>query len=111
MSSSRCTHLDYAHYLSDNADSNIYGSIPFYLEHRIANGSSNSHGVFLMSSEGMDIIMRPGVIEYRIVGGTLDLTFFSGPTPQSVVEQYSAINGKSALPPLFSLGFNLCRWG
>lgn len=81
------------------------------MEHRIANGSSHSHGVFLLSSSGMDIIMRPGVVEYRVVGGTLDFTFFSGPSPRSVVEQFSAVTGKSMLPPLYALGLNLCRWG
>lgn len=59
----------------------------------------------------MDIILRDGVIEYRIVGGTLDLTFFSGPTPTAVVQQYGAITGFSQLPPLYGLGFNLCRCG
>lgn len=57
----------------------------------------------------MDIILREGVIEYRLVGGTLDLTFFSGPSPTEVVQQYGDITGHSQLPPLFALGFNLCR--
>ena len=59
----------------------------------------------------MDIILREGVIEYRLVGGTLDLTFFSGPSPTEVVQQYGDVAGHSQLPPLFALGFNLCRWG
>jgi alpha-glucosidase len=57
------------------------------------------------------VILRPGVIQYRIVGGTLDFTFFSGPSPTAVVQQYGAVSGFSQLPPTFALGFNLCRWG
>lgn len=82
------------------------GSFPFYLEHRMLpnTSSSVSHGVFLLNSAGMDIILREGVIEYRIVGGTLDLTFFSGPSPIEVIQQYGEVSGFSHLPPLYSLG-------
>lgn len=75
------------------------------------NGTSASHGVFLLNSAGMDIILRTGVIEYRIVGGTLDLTFYSGPTPIEVVQQHGEVSGFSHLPPEYALGYNQCRWG
>jgi alpha-glucosidase len=53
--------------------------------------SSSSHGVFLLNSHGMDILMRPGVLEYRVIGGTLDLYFVAGPRAIDVHEQYSQI--------------------
>lgn len=53
----------------DPEDQNIYGSHPYYLETRHdANGKSSSHGVFLLSSQGMDILLRPGTIQYRTIG-------------------------------------------
>ena len=51
------------------------------------------------------------LIEYRLVGGTLDMYFFSGPSSQKVVEQYTDVIGKPAWQPAWGLGFHLCRWG
>jgi alpha-glucosidase len=51
------------------------------------------------------------LIEYRMLGGVLDFYFFSGPTPQAVVEQYSSVAGTPTWQPLWGFGFHLCRWG
>jgi alpha-glucosidase (family GH31 glycosyl hydrolase) len=59
----------------------------------------------------MEIILRPKLLQYRILGGTLDLTFLNGPTPLTVTAQYSSITGKPAKMPYWSFGFHLCRWG
>ena len=72
-----------------------------YLEHRIDNetGTSASHGVFLSSSEGADILLttpsgaNTSLIQYRALGGTFDFYFFSGPRPVDVVEQYTKFIG------------------
>jgi alpha-glucosidase len=59
----------------------------------------------------MDILMRPGVLEYRVIGGTLDLYFVAGPRAIDVHEQYSQIVGQTQPMPFWSFGFQLCRWG
>jgi alpha-glucosidase len=46
-----------------------------------------------------------------LIGGTLDFYFFSGPTPQKVIEQYSDLIGKPLWQPAWAFGFQLCRWG
>ena len=46
-----------------------------------------------------------------MIGGTLDLYFFSGPSPQNVIEQYGALVGLPTWQPAFGFGFHLCRWG
>jgi hypothetical protein len=54
----------------DPEDQNIYGNHPVYLETRFEpeGNTSLSHGVFLLSSQGMDVLLRPGVVEYRVLG-------------------------------------------
>lgn len=95
------------------SESNLYGSHPFYLEHRHdpTTGKGSSHGVFMRNSHGMDVILRPGVIEYRILGGTSDMYFLAGPSPREVVGQYSEVVGKPAKLPFWAFGFHMCRWG
>ena len=51
------------------------------------------------------------LIQYRLIGGVLDLYFFSGPSPQEVIEQYGTLVGLPTWQPLWGFGFHLCRWG
>ncbi|EIN04539.1 hypothetical protein PUNSTDRAFT_108330 [Punctularia strigosozonata HHB-11173 SS5] len=103
----------------DPIDQNEYGVHPFYIEQRYDAdaSSSSSHGVFLASAAGSDILLStpPGsnvsLIEYRLLGGILDFYFLSGPDPISVAEQYSEIVGTPTWQPYWAFGFHLCRWG
>ncbi|TFK33736.1 glycosyl hydrolases family 31-domain-containing protein [Crucibulum laeve] len=105
--------------VADPVDENVYGSHPLYLEHRfnVATNNSQSHGVFLLSANGGDILLltppssNVSLIEYRMIGGVLDFYFFSGPSPISVVEQYGALVGLPTWQPAWGFGFHLCRWG
>jgi len=68
------------------------------------------------SSAGADILLltppsaNTSLIEYRLIGGTLDFYFFSGPKPQSVIEQYGALVGLPTWQPAWAFGFQLCRY-
>ncbi|KAJ9115910.1 hypothetical protein QFC22_005053 [Naganishia vaughanmartiniae] len=73
--------------------------------------SSSSHGIFMLNPHGLDILMRPGVLEYRVIGGTLDMYFVAGPRAIDVHEQYSQIVGTTQDFPYWAFGFHLCRWG
>lgn len=86
---------------------NVYGSHAFYLELR--NGSS--HGVYLLNSNAMDVLLEDGRLTYKVIGGIFDFFFVVGPTPQLVVRQYLSIIGKSEMIPYWSLGWHQCRWG
>ncbi|KAF9900326.1 hypothetical protein EC991_007481 [Linnemannia zychae] len=88
-------------------DENLYGSHPFHLEMR--NGIA--HGVFLRNSNGMDVIITPKKITYKVIGGILDFTIFLGPKPADVVEQYTELIGRPHMPPAWSLGFHQSRYG
>ncbi|CAL7936245.1 unnamed protein product [Xylocopa violacea] len=90
-------------------NANLYGSHPFYL---IMENSGQSHGVLFLNSNAMDVILQPSpAITFRSIGGIFDMYFFLGSNPADVIKQYSKIIGKPFLPPYWSLGFHLCRYG
>ncbi|ORY27649.1 alpha-glucosidase precursor [Naematelia encephala] len=118
--------------VGDPIDENEYGTHAMYLEARWNSSTSktSAHGVFLLNTNGMDVILRDGVIEYRAIGGTLDfckshkhrmttrsrtssflVDFLSGSTPNDVASQYSQTVGLPQPMPFWSFGFHLCRWG
>lgn len=93
---------------------NLYGNHPIYFEHRGA--SKQTHGVFLLNSNGMDIKINNTAgtgqyLEYNILGGILDLYFLAGPSPVAVAQQYSQVIGLAVMMPYWSLGYHQCRYG
>ncbi|XP_062507778.1 lysosomal alpha-glucosidase-like isoform X2 [Corticium candelabrum] len=92
---------------------NLYGVHPFYLAiEPLINGERKSYGVLFLNSNAMDIALQPlPAITYRTTGGIMDFYFFVGDTPEDVIQQYTALIGHSFMPPYWSLGFHLCRWG
>ncbi|KAH8669727.1 putative alpha/beta-glucosidase agdC [Tricladium varicosporioides] len=95
------------------AGQNLYGNHPIYFDHR---GSKGTHGVFLLSTSGMDIkINRTETdgqyLEYNLMSGILDLYFLEGPSPVDVAQQYSEVTQKPAMMPYWSFGYHNCRYG
>ncbi|KAL8942209.1 MAG: hypothetical protein Q9216_001785 [Gyalolechia sp. 2 TL-2023] len=119
--------------IGDPIDLNIYGSHPFYLDTRYyevdsltgnltlvtsnetnatADYTAYSHGVYNRNAHGQEILLRPTNITWRLLGGSIDLYFYAGPTQPDVTTafQTSAI-GLPALQQYFTFGYHQCRWG
>ncbi|XP_057328006.1 lysosomal alpha-glucosidase-like [Microplitis mediator] len=91
-------------------NSNLYGSHPFYMIMEEEIGVC--HGVLFLNSNAMDVILQPTpALTFRTIGGIFDIYFFMGPTPSDVLTQYSKVVGRPFMPPYWSLGFHLCRFG
>lgn len=83
---------------------NLAGVHPFWMQLR---SSGAAHGVFLLSSNAMEVVTQRNALTYRTTGGVLDLFVFAGPTPMDVVAQYTALVGRPALPPYWALGYHV----
>uniref|UniRef100_A0A4W6DRM1 Lysosomal alpha-glucosidase n=1 Tax=Lates calcarifer TaxID=8187 RepID=A0A4W6DRM1_LATCA len=95
--------------MAPHADANLYGSHPFYI---VQEEDGLAHGVFLLNSNAIEVILQPTpALTWVSTGGVLDLYIFLGPDPQSVTRQYLQVIGYPMMPPYWSLGFHLCRWG
>ncbi|KAJ5645391.1 Glycoside hydrolase family 31 [Penicillium longicatenatum] len=122
----------YASDTADPIDGNIYGSHPFYLDtryyevdgkgrHKLVSSDhadqskdyvSYSHGVFMRNSHGQEVLTRPRSLVWRALGGSIDLTFYSGPTQADVTRDYQVSTvGLPAMQQYFSFGYHQCRWG
>ena len=91
---------------------NLYSNHPVYFEHR----PTGTHGVFLVSSNGMDIKIddtSSSTLEYNVIGGILDFYFLAGSTtdPTELARQYAQIVGTPAEVPYWSFGLHQCRFG
>jgi len=116
----------------DPIDGNIYGNHPFYLDTRYyevnnagkrklvttqkvsadGNYESYSHGMYLRNAHGMEALMLPTNLTWRALGGSLDMYFFDGPTPEAVTTQYQTeAIGLPAMHQYWTFGFHQCRWG
>jgi len=93
----------------DYDDFNLYGAHPFYM---VTENDGSSHGVFFFNSHSMDVTTMPNPgLTLRTIGGILEFFVFLGPTPAEVIQQYTSVVGRTFMPPYFSLGFQISRWG
>ena len=79
------------------------------LVHAHADGST--HGVVLLNSNAMDVVLTPTRVSWRVTGGVLDFYFLMGPTPNAVLEQLTSLIGRPVMPPYWSLGLMNSKCG
>lgn len=96
-------------YSYDSSTDPIYVSVPFCLVTRWG----RAHGIFLDNTwrSFFDIGHRnPGFLTFGAEGGEVNYYFINGPTPKQVIQRYTELTGRMPLPPLWSLGYNQCRY-
>lgn len=77
-----------------------YKNIPFYITNR-------GYGVFVNQPENVSFEVASEKVERMQVslpGESLEYFVIHGPTPKEILERYSALTGRSALPPAWSFG-------
>ena len=87
----------------------LYESIPFFL----AVKGGVAHGTFFHNSFWSSFDMGKESRDrysFGAEGGDLDYYIIAGPDPKDVISRYTALVGRMPLPPLWSLGYQQCRW-
>jgi len=87
----------------------LYKTIPFFVALR----KGTAYGVFFDNTYRSDFDFGKESRDYfsfGAEGGELNYYFIAGPEPKKIVEQYTAMTGRSPLPPLWSLGYQQCRY-
>ncbi|CAF3156690.1 unnamed protein product [Rotaria sp. Silwood2] len=92
---------------------NLYGTQPSYIA---IEEDGQTFGVLIFNSNAQDYKLdefedNKSMLTYRTLGGILDILFFAGPRPEDVIRQYESVIGHPYMPPYWSLGFQLCRYG
>lgn len=77
-----------------------YKNVPFYLTNR-------GYGVFINHPEHVSLEVGSEKVErvqFSVAGESLDYCIINGPTPKQVLQRYTSLTGKPALPPAWSFG-------
>jgi alpha-glucosidase len=73
---------------------------------------SFSHTVYNRNAHGQEVLLRSNNITWRLLGGSVDLFFFDGPTPAEAITNFqTAATGYPAMQQYWSFGYHQCRWG
>jgi alpha-glucosidase len=87
----------------------LYKSIPFFMGVR----GGAAYGLFFDDAyrSSFDFGQESaGVMSFGADGGEMDYYFIAGPLPKTVVERFAALTGRAPLPPLWTLGYQQCRY-
>jgi alpha-glucosidase len=93
----------------DSGTDPIYVSVPFAMVVR----KGRAHGIFLDNTFRTTIDVgheTQELLAFGVPAGELDYYFIDGPGPKQVIERYTALTGRTPLPPLWALGYHQCRY-
>lgn len=94
----------------------MYGSHPFILNRLTDNQRHDFVGIFMRNSNAMLFSMwhhssRGTTINYKIVGGVIDLFLFHTADPQYIIRKYHSVIGRPYLVPVWAMGLQQAREG
>jgi len=87
----------------------LYKTIPFFIGLR----KGTAYGLFFDNTYrslfdfGKE---SPDYFSFGAEGGELNYYFIAGPDPKTIIEEYTGMTGRTPLPPLWSLGYQQCRY-
>lgn len=87
----------------------LYKAIPFF----IASRGGKAYGIFLDNTYRSSFDFGKQSRDYYSFGaesGELNYYFIYGPQPKQVVSLYTALTGRTPLPPRFTMGYQQCRY-
>ena len=87
----------------------LYKTIPFFIGLR----KGMAYGVFFDNAYRSVFDFgkeSPDYFSFGAEGGELNYYFIPGPDPKKILEEYTAMTGRSPLPPLWTLGYQQCRY-
>jgi len=96
-------------YAWQGATDPLYKTIPFFMGLR----KGRAYGVFFDNTWRSSFDFGKESEEYYSFGaegGELNYYFVAGPEPARVIERYTALTGRTPLPPMWALGFQQSRY-
>ena len=90
-------------------DDPIYSNIPFYAGLHAGRG----YGIFFDNSGRGQFDFgahTPGITRFESECGEMRYYFFYGPQLTTVLDRYTELTGRMAMPPLWALGYHQSRW-
>ena len=109
---------DYAYEFNNKPDADTeigtYGSHPFFLNR--LKDKKDFIGVFMRNSNAMlfsfwSKLNEGAFINYKMIGGIIDLYVFHEADPDYILKKYHALIGRPYLPPEWAVGFQQARRG
>jgi len=91
------------------SDDPLYKTIPFFIGLR----EGTAYGVFFDNTFRSNFDFGKEARNYfsfGAEGGELNYYFIAGPEPKKIVEEFTALVGRTPLPPLWSLGYQQSRY-
>ena len=91
------------------SDDPLYKTIPFF----IGLNKGTTYGVFFDNTYRSSFDFgkeSPDYFSFGAEGGELNYYFIAGPEPKKIVQQFTALVGRTPLPPLWSFGYQQSRY-
>jgi alpha-glucosidase len=91
------------------SDDPLYKTIPFF----IGINKGTAYGLFFDNTYRSSFDFgkeSPDYFSFGAEGGELNYYFIAGPEPKKIVQQFTALVGRTPLPPLWSLGYQQSRY-